>query len=225
MSTQTICYREDAFGRKCAVEIPDTCPRCGYAAHFEEKASCDWIDANYNSSFAFLLLCPHCLHIICLEIDDCSEQYRIFPQRTKFHIDQEIRTRYPRFAKIYEQALAAESFGLDEIAGMGMRKAVEALIKQLATELHPDRAEQIKNEMLSQTIKEIEFQDVQLLAKANAYIGNDFTHLVQKHPEYTLKDLKKLIEALQYYILMTNTLLSAKEIVSTSPHNNGVNSK
>lgn len=225
MSTQTIWYREGSFGDMRSVDIPDTCPRCGYAAHFEEKASCSWLNANHNYSYAVLLLCPHCLHIICLEVDDFLSQYRIFPQRTKFQMDQEIRNRYPRFAKIYEQALTAESFGLDEIAGMGMRKAVEALIKQLAIELHPDRAEQIKNEMLSQTIKEIEFQNVQLLAKANAYIGNDFTHLVPKHPEYTLEDLKKLIESLQYYILMTNALLSAKEIVSTAPHNNGVNNK
>ena len=38
----------------------------------------------------------------------------------------------PAFVKIYDQAIAAEAAELDELAGMGMRKALEFLVKDFA---------------------------------------------------------------------------------------------
>lgn len=37
----------------------------------------------------------------------------------------------PQFVEIYNQAKAAESFQLDQITGLGLRKALEFLIKDL----------------------------------------------------------------------------------------------
>ena len=73
----------------------------------------------------------------------------------KQEFDEKITTVSPQFEKIYNQALAAESSGLDEIAGLGYRKSLEFLIKDFAIHIYPDEADAIKNKPLSQCIKKI----------------------------------------------------------------------
>lgn len=66
--------------------------------------------------------------------------------------DENITKLSPQFDKIYNQALAAESSGLDEIAGLGYRKALEFIVKDFAIYKHPDKTEEIKKLPLSQCI-------------------------------------------------------------------------
>lgn len=76
------------------------------------------------------------------------------PTRFEKHsFDENITNLSPQFDKIYNQALAAELSGLDEIAGLGYRKALEFLVKDFAISEHPDDAEEIKKLMLSPCIK------------------------------------------------------------------------
>lgn len=213
MSYQTIYCFPGSVNEK-STQIPNICPQCGVVVHFEEAAYYQWENTEGSLRNAVLLLCPHCRHIICVEFNEVGPT-GIYPQRRTFPMEEEIREAYPRFAKIYQQSLVAEALGLDELAGMGMRKSIEALIKQFASELTPDKKEKIERETLKQVIDQIQIQDIHLLGLVNAYLGNDFTHLVPKNPGYTLEDLKKFIEVLQYYILMHRRLVAAKAVISS----------
>lgn len=57
-----------------------------------------------------------------------------------------------RFIKTYLQSLVAENNGLDELAGMGYRKAIEYLVKDWAIRKVPDDKEKIESLWLGQVI-------------------------------------------------------------------------
>lgn len=53
---------------------------------------------------------------------------------------QEVEAVSPQFATIFSQASKAEAYGLDAIAGVGYRKALEFLIKDYCCSQHSDNA-------------------------------------------------------------------------------------
>jgi hypothetical protein len=55
----------------------------------------------------------------------------------------EIQEVSPNFKTLHSEALAAESYGLTEIAGIGFRKALEFLINDYCAGLHPDEADKV----------------------------------------------------------------------------------
>lgn len=127
------------------------------------------------------------------------------PNRFSKHIfDPKIVAISPQFDKIYNQALAAESSGLDEIAGLGYRKALEFLIKDYAIHEHPNDIDVIKVKNLSQCIRQYIANDTILtLAERSAWIGNDEAHYVRKHENRDVSDMKSFIQAIVYFIGMT----------------------
>ncbi len=121
----------------------------------------------------------------------------------KKSFDKSISTLSPQFDKIYNQALAAESYGLDEIAGLGYRKSLEFLVKDFAIKLHPDSIEEIKKLMLSPCIKKyIENDQIRTLVERSAWIGNDEAHYVRKQQDRDVNDMKAFIKATVYFIGM-----------------------
>ena len=107
--------------------------------------------------------------------------------------DEQGTTIPSRFKKIYMQSLEAEHRGLDEIAGMGYRKAIEFLVKDWAIQNHPDNTEEIKGARLSQVISKFyegEFKDI---LERGTWLGNDETHYVRLFEEFNIDDLKELI--------------------------------
>lgn len=109
----------------------------------------------------------------------------------------------PQFDKIYNQALAAETACLDEIAGLGYRKSIEFLVKDFAIHLNPDDAETIKSRPLAQCIKSyIDNPQIKTLAERSAWIGNDEAHYIRKQEDRDVTDMKKFIQALVYFIGM-----------------------
>src|SRR6266496_6550755 len=54
----------------------------------------------------------------------------------------------PSFVKILNQSLAAESHNLDQLVGIGLRKALEFLIKDYCVYKRPDKAAEIKRDLL-----------------------------------------------------------------------------
>ena len=67
------------------------------------------------------------------------------PQPSEF--SESILEVSPNFVKIYDQALAAESHNLDQLVGIGLRKALEFLIKDFAIQQNPDSESAIKRSM------------------------------------------------------------------------------
>ncbi|MGE9882091.1 hypothetical protein [Blautia obeum] len=129
--------------------------------------------------------------------------------------DDGILNLSPQFCKIYNQALAAESSMLDEIAGLGYRKALEFLIKDYAIHEHPDEADAIKSKPLAQCIKNYISNDAIItLAERSAWIGNDEAHYIRKQENRDVSDMKAFIQAIVYFIGM---ILITEDAASMTP--------
>lgn len=129
--------------------------------------------------------------------------------------DQKITALSPQFDKIYNQAFAAETSGLDEIAGLGYRKALEFLIKDFAIHEHPDEEETIKVKPLAQCIKSyISNETITTLAERSAWIGNDEAHYIRKQEDRDVSDMKNFIQAIVYFIGM---ILITEDAASMTP--------
>jgi hypothetical protein len=107
---------------------------------------------------------------------------------------KQIQNVSQNFVKIYNQSLAAESLGLTEINGIGLRKSIEFLVKDFAIHLSPDKQEEIKKAKLGGTIKTyIKDEAVKSMATLATWLGNDETHYVRKWENKDIEDLKRLI--------------------------------
>lgn len=141
----------------------------------------------------------------------CVEPIRF----TKTTFDQKISNLSPQFDKIYNQALAAETSGLDEIAGLGYRKSLEFLVKDFAIHEHPECEEEIKALMLSPCIKKyINTPQIKTLAERSAWIGNDEAHYIRKQEDRDINDMKAFIQATVYFI---NMVLITEDAASMTP--------
>lgn len=117
--------------------------------------------------------------------------------------DKYISDISPTFSIIYNQAMQAESEDLDQIAGIGYRKAVEFLVKDFAIHCNKNDEEKIKNMALSNCIKEyVDDPRIKSLAEKATWIGNDETHYVRKHEDKDITDMKRFIDAMVYFISM-----------------------
>lgn len=106
-----------------------------------------------------------------------------------------ISTNYSSFVKIYNQSLAAEHYNLDEIAGVGYRKALEFLIKDFLI-LHEGKDEiKIKPTPLGTCINTmINNPQLKTVASRAVWLGNDHTHYERKYTDKDINDLKRLIK-------------------------------
>jgi hypothetical protein len=110
-------------------------------------------------------------------------------------IQQEVKDISPSFVTIYAQASSAESSGLDEIAGVGYRKALEFLIKDYCIHKNPDKTDTIKSSFLGVVIdNHVDDVNLKACAKRAAWLGNDETHYVRKWEDKDISDLKVLIK-------------------------------
>lgn len=125
-----------------------------------------------------------------------------------------IQNQYIDFTVIYNQAATAESMNLDKICGMGYRKALESLAKQYAHDCFPKESSKIDNESLAQTINRFESPKIKTLAKAATWLGNDQTHMIAKHPEYSINQLKAFIKFLCQEIEAEQEFKKAQSLIS-----------
>lgn len=141
--------------------------------------------------------------------------YSVPNKFSAYNFNSKIISLSPRFDKIYNQALAAETYGLDEIAGLGYRKALEFLVKDFAIYQHPNDKETIKSKSLSWCIKNyINNEIITTLAERSAWIGNDEAHYVRKQEGCDVSDMKSFIQAIVYFISM---ILIAEDAASITP--------
>lgn len=100
----------------------------------------------------------------------------------------------PDFCRIYNQAKAAEELGLEQICGVGYRKALEFLVKDYAIGTNPTKAEEIRRAWLGVCIQNhVDDLRVKECAELAAWLGNDETHYVRVWTGKDLGDLKILI--------------------------------
>ncbi len=124
-------------------------------------------------------------------------------------VSEEIDEISPEYKNVLAQSSSAESYNLDQIAGMGYRKALEYLIKDYCCHKYPDNLEEIKSQFLSSCINNfVDDTNVKECSKRASWLGNDETHYVRKWENKDIEDLKKLLRLTEAWI--DNNLLTEK---------------
>ena len=112
-----------------------------------------------------------------------------------------IKTTSPLFSIIYNQAYFAEQNNLNQITGVGFRKALEFLIKDYAIKNNSSEEESIKKAPLMQVInKYITDTNIKNVATRAVWLGNDETHYIRVWEDKDLSFLKKLIDLTIHWI-------------------------
>lgn len=116
------------------------------------------------------------------------------------------------FIKIYNQALTADSFGLDEISGMGYRKALEFLIKDFLISINQEEKDKISSEKLSIVINRLSDENAKKFAHACRLLSNDQTHYIEHFGSKDTDNIKSLIE---YIVNFINNYCLANKVLNS----------
>ncbi len=180
------------------------CPACNTNVHM--KLICEIV----KDEFHYIMVeCPKCDAIIVKKYKDIGVRsdyldgtLEVYPQKIKTkEFESSVMNISEMFVSIFNQALAAESMGLDQIAGIGYRKAIEFLIKDYAIGKNPSDTENIKKKPLMQCINDyVTEPKIKKMVTGAVWIGNDETHYTKKWADKDIKDLKKLIDITVYWM-------------------------
>lgn len=211
MKTATVSFR-GAGHLPVKFEYPEHCPHCGKSISPERIHVSDSEDSSSSGDARFVVTfrCSRstCKKYFAVEyvFESTSKpciiaEYSYRPP-IKVKLPENIEKVSPVFVEIYSQATIAEREALDQIAGVGYRKAAEFLIKDYAIAKNKDDEGKIKTIMLGQVIATYlnDFPKIQALAKSVAWIGNDETHYVRRHDGKDIDDLKKFILSAAQFI-------------------------
>ena len=214
-NNERICY-----------ETVNKCPICNSSIAPVEKSNFFNSD---SKMYFFMFECPACNKGFITHYNYTNERkiknnisYNMlklvnsYPKVPELHqFDENIKKLSSNFCEIFNQAYVAEQMNLNEIAGIGYRKALEFLIKDYCIDKNKEQEENIKKEPLSQVITNYILSDkIRNLAKASIWIGNDETHYVRKYEDKDIKDLKRFISATIAYITYELIADSAQEFVN-----------
>lgn len=205
--------------------LPDECPYCHVKIHpyiiansFPNLESNEYLEVAYKCTNS---TCKHLFVAQYFNLPNSSDEWRyVFshilratPKVTTDFPDLVIALS-PEFVAVYTQAEKAEATGLDKIAGMGYRKALEFLTKDYLIHLEPSQGNIIKSKLLGACISDVTDQRIQNLAKRAAWLGNDETHYVRKWVSKDISDLKTLIKMVVHHI---DADLVYQDIMRTMP--------
>lgn len=202
------------------------CPLCSYSS--DELTFTGYYSEQYHyTHFYVLKVCPTCgqmslykTYITSFKLSRLTKPYDLTSFYFHTDVSDEIVTKFstkienlsPDFINIFNQSELAEKRGLNEICGMGYRKSLEFLIKDFLCKIHPEKSEEIKKELLSQSINRISENRIKTLAQRCSWLGNDETHYIRKHEDYDVQTLKAFIDATIHYIESELAFLDALEI-------------
>lgn len=135
----------------------------------------------------------------------------VFQQTTCF--SKYIASTFSEFVNLYHQSEKAEFSGLSDICGMGYRKALEFLVHSYVRSENTKLPDNFDNLSLSQKIKQfIPDDNIKTLAERAAWLGNDNTHVVKKHVDCSVEDMKQFILAIVSYIDFKQSVKKASKI-------------
>ncbi|NBD21452.1 DUF4145 domain-containing protein [Aquabacterium fontiphilum] len=185
------------------MSVPDLCPRCHHRIHPKVVTASSISDRSVSQAI-FKCTNQKCqelfiaTYVFNAKVGSGGRQYELravapfSAQPADF--PETVQCLSPTFVEIYNQVIAAESRSLDQLVGIGLRKALEFLVKDFASAINPDKAEQIKASMLAPCITQfIDDINIKECAKRAAWLGNDETHYVRKWESKDVSDLKLLV--------------------------------
>lgn len=202
---------------------PEVCPLCKHAIKPEELGACTFVTSSGQNMLCITSLCKSCYKafIALYSYEPYGREYNaslLYVEPTRFKkIDFApcVENVSPSFTRIYNQAFAAETSGLNELAGMGYRKALEFLIKDYLIHTAPDDADTVKGMELGNCIaNKVSNERLRAVASRSAWLGNDQAHYVQRFQDHDIEDLKRFINASVYWISMELTTEEALSIES-----------
>ena len=197
------------------IDEPRECPVCKHALKPRVIGQTAYRRSDNQLCYAVMYLCENCFRPF-VSYSERTENFfdgfhvakRISLDPNSFErktFDEQVDTLSPSFVEIYNQALAAECHGLNQISGVGYRKAFEFLIKDFLISRTEDEEEKksIRRMPLGSCISQKVSNDrLKTAASRCAWLGNDQTHYEQLFTEYDLQDLKKLIDVSVHWITM-----------------------
>lgn len=126
----------------------------------------------------------------------CSKT-EVFPPSKPTRFSDYINELSHDFVETYNQAEKATQENLNSIDGLAYRKALEFLVNDYIHSTTADLTDNFENLPLAQKIeKYLCNEDIKTLAKKALWLGNDYAHISNKHPEFTVQDMCKFILAI-----------------------------
>lgn len=200
---------------------PDQCPHCHHAIN------AGVISSTINGSERIIDMVIRCPRLACMrtsiavfrrENENAVEMGKVFQLRYQYPrnpvdpvFSEHVAKLSPQYVEIFTQANKAEAFGLEEIAGVGYRKALEFLVKDYCITKLPDKEEDIKKLMLGPVIQSyVDNENIKKCAQRATWLGNDETHYVRRWVDKDINDLKgvtKLVVAWIEQEIQTEILL------------------
>lgn len=194
---------------------PTICPFCHHAIRPEFLGEHVYIDGEGNTFLSNHYECLNCFRTFVANYSvnlpaSIHESLAVATMRylgpSRFEpkaFDPDIEKLSPQFVEIYNQSASAESAGLNQISGIGYRKALEFLVKDYRIYKEPDKRDAIENAFLSKCINEIGDERIQTLAASATWIGNDESHYTRKQENLNIHDMKDFIDAIMYFVAMS----------------------
>ena len=161
------------------------------------------VDLHHYNAFC---QCTNCSETFILEYERRNtgfnfKQLHHNPMLKKKEFGELIGEVSPSFSDIYNQSYGAMQLELNDICGMGFRKALEFLVKDYAIRNHPDAEESIKKIELGTCINNyIADERIKSMAQRATWLGNDETHYVRRFNDRDISDLLVLIDLTVFWI-------------------------
>lgn len=204
-------------------EIPKGCPHC-YSGEFPIVfSSTKTILKDGSTSTIVMVQCPVCSKFFALQYilkggEHGGWKTELIPYTYQPIVTISVPEKFdkfsPDFKVIYKQAEIAYKLKLNKICGMGYRKAIEQLVKDFLIFSNPNDKEKILKLNLSQAINRIDNDKIKILSKAVTYLANDHVHLINKHPDRDIEDIRNFISSLIAAISLEYDYLDASGIIS-----------
>lgn len=212
------CVNEGFFGEmqlmntNFEVQVPDKCPICHYGIDMSMDNYLNYHDIHDDSkSFNIISVhsCPHChngfviMHHMKAQKNGCIEKSQsAYPTTaSNLQIDEDIRQISSDFYEIYNQCLIAKNDGLNQLYGMGFRKALEKLVTDFAINQNENDTDKILGMSLHNRIETyFKDSDAKTALMACKWLGNNETHYENCNDEQDLQLFEDLIEDTLYYI-------------------------
>lgn len=223
----TFYEAENGPSKNGTVEIKPNCQYCNIAIHPEILTTTPinsfLKDSNVKASIVYS--CPQChnhnfqtysLNVLTHNKCETRPITKSFFNKSTFEYPEDINKISPCFKEIVSQSSQAENDGLNHLAGIGYRKAIEFLVKDYLIYIKPEEIEAIKTTFLSQCISMIDDEDIKSLAKAATWIGNDETHYTRLHEDKDINDMKRFIYALTHLFAIKITIKNSHEFVNNN---------
>lgn len=196
-------------------QIPIECPYC-YHAQMPSMYSAFKTDGSAHFIFC-VCTNSHCRHAFIILYDNLNQKFSNIKQaalKVK-EFNKIIKELSPLFCEIYNEAYSAEQMGLNQIMGVGYRKALEFLIKDYLISTHPEKEEEIKNKFLGRCINDdVADQNIKDIVKRATWLGNDETHYIRKWRDKDVSHLKGLIDLCLHWI---EAEINTKKILEEMP--------